>query len=68
MLEKAAAIKRFECSSLGKEMKKQTSVAKNTMKNLSLIKRKKTKQKAKKLHQVKSNLQELFYFLQISQH
>ena len=27
LLEKAAAIKRFECSLLGKESKKQTSVA-----------------------------------------
>ena len=33
LLEKAAAMKRFEYSSLGKELKAQTDIAKNSIKN-----------------------------------
>ena len=51
--QKAVAIKRFEYSLLGKELKNETSVSKKTIKNLimllNLIKRKKTKQKTKEV-------------------
>ena len=47
LLEKAVAIKRFEYFLLVKELKKKTSVAEKHYQNLILIKRKKTKQKAK---------------------
>ena len=51
LLEKAEAIKRFEYSPLGKELKKQTSVAEKHIKNstifLNLITMKKSKQKEK---------------------
>ena len=47
LLEKAAAIKRFEYSPLVKGLKKQTSIKISTM-LLNLVKRKKSKQKAKR--------------------
>ena len=37
LLEKAAAIKKFEYSPLGKELKKQTSVAEKQYKNLTML-------------------------------
>ena len=59
LLEKAAAIKRFECSLLGKELKKQTSVAERQYQkfdNAFEFNKKKENKTKNKRSRVKSNL------------
>ena len=66
LLEKAAAINRFEYSPLVEELKQQTRVSEKQYKNLTvllnLIKRKKTKKKKEKRSRDKSNLVDNNYF------
>ena len=70
MLEKAARIKRYGYLPLGSELKKQTDIAKNDIKNLTrltnLIKRKKMKQKILiKKEETETKIQYYIYFLQM---